>query len=50
VSTIIHGLAPFGKIDEKIPFDKREIIVHLNKIMTDRKQGPKKGDHHVFRI
>ena len=42
--------APVGKIDEKIPFDKREIIVNLDKILTDRKKVRKKGDHHVFRI
>jgi len=42
--------APVGKIDEKIPFDKREIIVNLDKILTGRKKVRKKGDHHVFRI
>ncbi len=42
--------APAGKIGEKISFDKREIIVNLGKILTDRKTVRKKGDCHVFRI
>ena len=39
-----------GKIGKKISFDKREIIVNLGKILTDRKTVRKKGDCHVFRI
>jgi ribosomal protein L18E len=34
--------APAGKIGEKISFDKREIIVNLGKILTDRKTVRKK--------
>ena len=33
---------PAGKRDLKIPFDKREIIVKLDKILTDRKKVRKK--------
>jgi len=38
------------KIDGKISFDKKGIIVNLSEILTDREKVRKKGDNHVFCI
>jgi hypothetical protein len=42
--------AAAGKMDGKIPFDKRGIIVNLSKILTGREKVRKKGDNYVFCI
>jgi hypothetical protein len=37
-----YSAAAAGEMDEKISFDKRGIIVNLDKILTDREKVPKK--------